>query len=133
MTHISEIHIRFGDIDAMGHVNNSIYLQYFEQARMLWFKEMIGSDWNWTTDGIVLAHCEIDYKQPLYLHDRAVIETSIEQQGRASFTVGYRIIKTEDDRELLVATGNTVLVCFDHQSQKAKSIPKEWRKRMSAT
>ena len=60
MPHTSVIPVRFSDIDAMGHVNNAIYLNYFEQARMSFFQESIGKEWDWKKDGIVLGRNEID-------------------------------------------------------------------------
>ncbi len=130
MKHTSDIYIRYGDIDAMGHVNNAIYLQYFEQARMAWFKGLIGSKWDWNTDGIILARNEIDYKLPLLLHDKAVVETTVDSVGSKSMTLSYRILKKHNDLDLLVATGKSVLVCFDHKTQKTKEVPQSWKDRM---
>ncbi|MFV1985411.1 MAG: acyl-CoA thioesterase [Thiohalomonadales bacterium] len=127
MKHITIIHIRYNDIDTMGHVNNAAYLQYFEQARIEWFTQTIGSEWDWKTAGFVLARNEIDYKQPLLLHDKAIVETSVENIGIKSFTLCYNVIKKQKDLDLLVASGKSVLVCFDNKTQKTKPIPEEWR------
>ena len=43
--------IRFADIDAMGHVNNAVYFSYFEQARIHFFRQWIGLEWNWNEHG----------------------------------------------------------------------------------
>ena len=133
MKYTNKIYIRYADIDAMGHVNNAVYLQYFEQARMAWFKQSIGSEWNWNSAGIVLVRNEIDYKSPLLLHDKAIVETSVEHIGTKSITLSYRVLKKQHDMDMLVATGKSVLVCFDNKTQKSKSIPEVWRERLSTT
>ncbi len=132
MKHITTIYIRYADIDTMGHVNNAVYLQYFEQARIEWFNQTIGSEWHWDSAGIVLARIEIDYKQPLLLYDNAIVETSVENIGTKSFTLCYRVIKKQNDLDVLVASGKSILVCFDNKTKTTKSIPDEWRERFSA-
>ncbi len=132
MKHITTINIRYADIDTMGHVNNAVYLQYFEQARIEWFNQTIGSQWHWNSAGMVLARIEIDYEQPLLLYDNAIVETSLENIGTKSFTLCYNVIKKHKGLELLIATGKSVLVCFDYETQKTKPISDEWRKRFTA-
>lgn len=130
MKYISHIYIRYGDLDTMGHVNNAVYLQYFEQARIEWFKHAIGTKWDWNSAGIVLARNEIDYKQALLLYDEARVEISLEHIGSKSITLSYQVIKKHNNLDLLVATGKSVLVCFDHKTQKTKPVPQAWRERL---
>ena len=51
----ARIFVRLTDLDILGHVNNAIYLTYFEMARMHYFAEMVGTEWNWMEEGVVLA------------------------------------------------------------------------------
>lgn len=115
--------IRFADIDAMGHVNNAVYFSYFEQARIHFFREMIGGKWDWTTDGILVAHNEIDYKMPVLLNDHIEIHTWCSQIGQKSFTVHYEVRRGEQ----ICSSGKSVLVCFNHATQKTQEIPSIWR------
>ena len=41
------IQVRFSDIDAMGHVNNAVYLSYFELARVYYFEKIMNESWDW--------------------------------------------------------------------------------------
>ena len=43
----AKISVRFADCDMMGHVNNAVYLSYFEEARMHYFAQMVDENWNW--------------------------------------------------------------------------------------
>ena len=61
------VEIRFKDIDLAGHVHNSVYLSYFEQARMMLFAEFVADDWDWKEPCTHLAHWSWDYVY--LLHD----------------------------------------------------------------
>ena len=43
----ANIQVRFSDLDVLGHVNNTIYFSYFELARVHYFRELLGIDWDW--------------------------------------------------------------------------------------
>ena len=106
-----KIEVRFRDIDSMGHVNNAVYLSYFEQARMAWFKELVGFEWNWIDAGILVARHEIDYKRPISLNDEITIFTWCESMGNSSLVMAYEIMNGEN---ILYTQGKTVIVCFDY-------------------
>lgn len=129
-SHTCSINIRFADIDVMGHVNNAVYLSYFEQARMAYFKELLGGEWDWNHHGILLARNEIDYKLPVLLHDELEITTRLTHMGKKSLTLSYRLeIEREGQREVC-AEGKSILVCFDYHENRTIEVPNEWRKKM---
>jgi acyl-CoA thioester hydrolase len=127
MKHISKIGVRFADIDAMGHVNNAVYLNYFEQARMAFFNDSVGSDWDWRKDGIVLARNEVDYISPIFLQDNVSIETLVESIGRKSMTLSYEVFKAKGEKRHLFAKGKSVIVSFNYLLGKTTEIPERWR------
>lgn len=122
------VHIRLNDLDSFGHVNNAVYLTYFEEARLMFFHDLIGTEWNWHKHGVILARNEIDYKLPLDLSDNAKIEVWISALGRKSFEVSYRITKQTEDGNATCTTGKSVAVCIDYQTRKTIPVPDEWRK-----
>jgi acyl-CoA thioester hydrolase len=121
------IAIRFADIDVMGHVNNAVYLSYFEQARVHFFEEHLQQHWDWRKAGVVIARHEIDYLAPLYLNDKAFVETWISRMGTKSYDMSYRIVKASTSGEQLICKGSTVLVAFDHNTGKSQQIPLAFR------
>jgi len=125
--HRSAIQIRFSDIDAMGHVNNAVYLSYFEQARMSFFEHRVKGEWDWKKDGIILARNEVDYRLPLLLKDIAYIDTWIEKMGTKSMDIAYNIYKQEGEQEQLCASGASVIVAFDFTTGRTTAIPEIWR------
>jgi len=119
----AKIQVRFSDLDVLGHVNNNIYLSYFEMARVHYFKEMLGVDWNWKTAGFVLAKNEIEYIKSVLLTDEPTIEIYVDQIGTKSFTLGYEL-KVKDQ---IYTKGKSVQVCFDSTTQQSIPVPEKMR------
>ncbi|MEX1192365.1 MAG: thioesterase family protein [Brumimicrobium sp.] len=113
----AKIQVRFADCDMMGHVNNAVYLTYFEQARMHYFEQLIGSDWDYRNDGILLVKNEVVYLKPVLLHDIPEIYLHLVDMGEKSFTLGYEVKVNDEVR----TTGVSKLVCFDFSTQE--SVP----------
>ena len=126
MQHTSKINIRFRDIDAMGHVNNAVYLTYFEEARIAMFKDMIKTEWNWKKNGVLLVKNEVEYLRPILSRDEVFITTRIEKIGTKSFDVGYVFANAQNS--IIYTKGKSVLVCFDYEKQETINFPDEWRK-----
>ncbi|MFT4659783.1 MAG: acyl-CoA thioester hydrolase [Patiriisocius sp.] len=125
---ITKIHIRFADIDSMGHVNNATYLSYFEQARMDFFQKKFNGEWDWQKDGIVLVKNEIEYLIPVFLNDSIFIETTISKVGSKSFTLTYMVKKINGDSEIFCTKGLSILVSYDLIKMASKVIPPKWKK-----
>jgi acyl-CoA thioester hydrolase len=126
-----KIEVRFADIDVMGHVNNAIYLSYFEQARMKFFEELVGKEWDWETHGILLARNEIDYRAPVLLNDQVYVETELVEMGIKSMTVGYKVKVEREGKEIICTEGKSVLVAFDYHKGKSQPIPKDWKEKLA--
>lgn len=113
-----KVHVRFSDLDVLGHVNNSVYLTYFECARVYYFKHMLGTDWDWASDSVVLVKNEVEYMRPILLHDVPEIEIYTKHIGSKSFTFGYNI-RVND---VLYSTGASTLVAYDVPTQSTIAI-----------
>ncbi|HAA01458.1 MAG TPA: acyl-CoA thioesterase [Flavobacteriales bacterium] len=125
--HVCRMEVRFVDIDVMGHVNNAVYLNYFEQARMHFFAAKIGTEWDWVNHGILLARNEVEYKQPTRLHEDVHIEVWIGKVGGKSLEMEYEVFVPSGNDRILKAFGKSVLVCFDYKQQCTIPIPEQWR------
>lgn len=115
----AKIQVRFSDLDIMGHVNNSIYLSYFEYARVHYFKELLGEHWDWTENGVLLVRNEVEYISPIFLNDEPVITIRTEHIGSKSFTMLYRI----EVNGKHCTSGKSVLVCYDAKRDVTIEIP----------
>jgi len=121
------IKVRFRDVDSMGHVNNAVYLNYFEEARIGFFEQLVGLEWDWKEFGILVARHEIDYRLPVELNDRVHVETWCEHIGKTSIIMMYNV-HTQNG---ICTSGKTVLVCFDYSSKKKISVPDIWRSKLA--
>ncbi|MBL6668212.1 MAG: acyl-CoA thioesterase [Crocinitomicaceae bacterium] len=118
-----QIQIRFADIDSMGHVNNAVYLSYFEFTRVYYFNKLLGKNWDWDSKGIILAHTELSFIKPIELNDKAFIEIEIGNIGTKSFTFHYTI---QVDGQI-TTKGSSTLVAFNTKLQKSMAIPAEMK------
>ena len=119
----ARIHVRLTDLDILGHVNNAMYLTYFEIARMHYFSALVGNHWNWMEEGVVLVKNEVEYLKPILIHDIPFVKVYLVQMGTKSFTLGYEIMVNDQ----LVTTGLSVLVAFNSKIQSTIEIPEKMK------
>lgn len=113
-----KVQVRFSDLDVLGHVNNSVYLTYFESTRVYYFTHLLGTEWDWTTDSVVLVKNEVEYKRPILLHDVPEIEMYTAHIGSKSFTFAYNIRVNG----VLYSKGTSTLVAYDVDTQSTVLI-----------
>ncbi|MDC0303652.1 acyl-CoA thioesterase [Flavobacteriales bacterium] len=122
--------VRFRDTDALGHVNNAVYLSWMELGRMA-FTDAILPEIDWTKIGFILAHVSIDYLEPVFLGDNVKVHMRADKIGGKSVVLECLITKTDNDGERPTAKGNNIIVAFDYQTNKSVPIPESWKKAMS--
>ncbi|MFK8045520.1 MAG: acyl-CoA thioesterase [Crocinitomicaceae bacterium] len=118
----TKIQIRFSDCDMLNHVNNAIYLQYFETARIHFLTSEL-PEWDWNEQGIILANNNIDYLKPLFLTDECHITVFCTKIGQSSFTLGYHVFVKNSEEQILKSKGESVLVCFNFKTSQKMTIP----------
>jgi acyl-CoA thioester hydrolase len=126
-----EVPVRFSDTDAMGHVNNARYLHFMEEGRVAYFKAIF-PDRNPRDAAslfpFILADAQCAFKSPVVFGETVVVSLGVVEMKNSSFVVEYEMTTKEDGR--LVASGRTVLVCYDYGAGKSVSIPKDLRERI---
>lgn len=123
----TSVQIRFKDIDPLGHVNNANHLSYIEMARVNYFEEVVGSNINWASTGIILARVAVDYRMAIMLHDKVFVYTGCVKIGTKSFTLRSLIIKEQQGEEILLAETEAVLVCYDYTRKQTIPMPEQWK------
>jgi len=124
----TDIAIRFSDIDAVGHVNNAVYLTYFEVARFNYWRDV--TDWDLKETGIIVGRSEINYLKPVTIDDRLICYVRVIRIGNSSFDVMHVLVKLTDKGEEICTTCKTVCISYDYTANKSIPIPKEGRKKM---
>ncbi len=122
------IEVRFADMDLFGHVNNAVYLTYFEVARSNYWNQII--KWDWQKMGIIIARAEIDFKRPLKLNEPLTAYVKTSRIGTRSWDLEYVLTTEINGEKLIIATGKTVQVAIDYKLNKTSVIPEPEKQRM---
>jgi acyl-CoA thioester hydrolase len=118
--------VRWRDLDAFSHVNNSTFLTYIEEARLQWFQSLPGP---WLSEDIapVLAATHVNYRRPIEWPERLVVELFADRIGNTSLTIGHRILSARD-AEIVYSDGHSVLVWIDRHGGRPASLPEAVRR-----
>ncbi|WP_295768669.1 thioesterase family protein [uncultured Mucilaginibacter sp.] len=123
------IPIRFSDIDAYGNVSNTIYLTFFEIARLSYWKEI--AQWDFNSCGVILGRSEVNYLKPIKVDDQIACYLRTSRIGNSSFDVMYVLVKINaDGEEEICTTGKSVCISYDYANLKSVPIPANERQRM---
>jgi acyl-CoA thioester hydrolase len=128
LQHVHRLVVRWGDMDAMGHVNNACYFTYFEQVRGAWMQE---TGLPITTDeaGWVVARNACDYKRPVAYPATLEIRLFTGQLGAASLPTFYEV--REDGDDALCARGEATLVLVSRETGRPTRLSDELRAALS--
>jgi acyl-CoA thioester hydrolase len=118
--HEIQVTVRFGETDALGHINNTSYFIYLEEARIRFIEtlgyKMDSENWNF-----ILASTKCDFISQGYFDQRLAIHSYVSKIGTKSFQLEHDITCTQT-REL-IAKGNAIMVYFDFEKQRSEQIP----------
>ncbi|WP_250657800.1 acyl-CoA thioesterase [Alkalimarinus coralli] len=117
---------RFNDTDALGHISNTSFPVWFEEARTALF-EIFHPSLDIETWPLILAKTEIDFLAQTYWGSEVKITTYIGKLGSSS----CHIIQEARQKEKLVARGLAILIYFDYETNKSVSIPQDIREKLS--
>lgn len=127
----TEIQVRINDIDLLGHVNNAIWQEYFDVARIHYFNDILGSIRFDGEDALVIANVNTNYMSSLFFKDKVWIETKVSQIGTKSLKM-YQLIKAmRKDTEILAGVSEATMVCVNRITNKSSLIPDRWRKQIN--
>ena len=123
-----EIPIRWGDMDAMGHVNNTVYFRYMEQARISWFDEMrLRPDP--AGDGPVIVNAACSFVRQFEYPGTVLARHYVGELGRSSIMTYVDMLRTGDPDQVY-AHGSAKVVWVNFPRQKSVPMPDTIRKLM---
>ena len=128
LAHVERIPIRWGDMDAMGHVNNTVYFRYMEQARISWFGALVPEDEAWQSTGIVIANAICNYRRPITYPGTVEVKLFVGPPGGSSVPTYYELRVGNDATPY--ADGEAVVVFIDLKLQKPARMPEDIRQRL---
>ena len=112
------ISVRWRDLDTYNHVNNSVFLSYLEEARLVWLRGLQG-EWKSATSAPVIASSRLDFRKQREWPGEVAVETWAERVGNSSLTLGHRILS--GNGEIVYCDATVVLVWINPAN--ATSIP----------
>ena len=127
-----ELDTRWGDMDALGHINHATYLSYCETVRVAWFEQLSGRIGESAGAGPVLAQVRCDYRLPVVHPARLRVSMHGHVPGRSSVRTDYEIRDAEQP-ERLYATSTAIVVWVDYQDGKSRPLPPSIRDVLPAT
>lgn len=125
--HQVDFPVRWGDMDALGHINNIIYFQYFEIVRLSWFESCGIAPLATTNEGMVIVDNHAHYLRPVVYPMHVTIRMGGHTPGRSSFVSTYTL--TVDDE--VFTTGSAKIVWIDIAAGKSVTLPESIRQAVS--
>lgn len=121
--------VRWGDMDALGHVNNARYLTFFETGRIAYFAGL-GPDKRIAIEGVtpVLAHVEVDYLKPVEFPATLQVCVRVVRVGTTSLEWEHLVLDKASGEA--VAMGRAVLVSFDFEKRTKAPLPESVRRKI---
>ena len=120
---------RFRDTDAMGHINNAVYVTYIEVARQEYWRAFKG-DHNYRVVPFIFARVEMDFRSEALMHELLELRIRCSWVGTKSFAFEYEIREATTQR--LVVEANSVQVFYDYAAKQSIPCPPEMRAHLEA-
>jgi len=113
--------VTWGEMDAFGHVNNTVYFRYFETARIKYFEE-IGLTEMLSSSGIgpILAETSCKYQKPLFYPDTLTVGARVVSMGNSSIVIEHLVVS---DKVGVAASGQAIVVIYDYNKAVKTAIP----------
>lgn len=117
------IPIRWGDMDAMGHLNNGTYFRYLETARIDWM-HAIGFEPDPAGEGMVIVNAFCNFYRQIEYPGQVLARMYVSDPGRTTFETWCTLART-DAPDVICAEGGATTIWVDFPKQKAKELP-DW-------
>ena len=126
--HVMPLQIRFNDVDKFGHVNNTVYFQFYDTAKTDYFSSVCkGVDWEHVA--IVVVKIEAEFVAQIKSDSHIAGRTRVVKIGHKSFHLEQEVFDT--DTQEVKSRCLSVMVLYDLVHQRAMDFPDEWRQQIS--
>lgn len=128
LVHVMRMPIRWGDMDALGHVNNTVYFRYIETARIAWF-EQTGAIPDPSREGPVIVTANCTFVKQLTYPGEIEVSTYVGPPGRSSFELSHdiRLVGADGQAGDLHAEGGVKVVWVNFLEEKSAPLPEALR------
>ena len=119
---------RFNDVDMFGHLNNSVYLQFADLAKMRYFMQFMDGRFDPMRLGLVVANINCDFYHPAYVQEELEVLTAVSSISISSLVMEQRIVNASGEVKCIV---RTVMVSFDPRTATSVPVTDQWRSDIS--
>lgn len=128
--HTMNVQIRFNDIDALGHVNNAIYMEFFDLGKANYLMAANGGPVDWRAANIVVANVNCNYMAPVFFHEKIAVQTQVTYIRDRSIKFLQQLINVETEQ--VKCQCEVIMVGFDVENGVSIPISDEWRSLLTA-
>ena len=125
---IFPIQVRMTDLDPFGHVNNSVYLSYYDLGRLNYIQQVTGKELDWNTLDSVLVHVSCDFKDSILFNDTVFVGTKVVETGNRSIKMLQHIFT--ENPYCLKSTCYSILSGFDKEKNCSKPISTDLKEKI---
>ncbi len=128
--HEIPLQLRFNDIDILGHLNNSVYFNFFDLGKSRYFEAVRGEKLDWRSADVVIASIQANFLAPVFYNEPLSVQTAVTEIGNKSFKMLQRIINTQTGQTKCTCT--SIMVGFDIATIQSKEISQDWKEDIMA-
>lgn len=121
-----KVQIRFSDLDALNHVNNSFQSQYYDLGRIDYFEKVMGRELDWSKVVVVIVHTENNFFSPIVQGEEIFVESKLVKFGNRSMTMNQRLV---DSKGVVKGTCRTILAGFNRDTNASAQIEEDFKRR----
>jgi acyl-CoA thioester hydrolase len=127
--HHQPVQMRFNDIDVLGHLNNSVYFEFYDLAKLNYFIDVLTDSFKTDEVGMAVVNVNCDFLAQSFINEPLEVISAVTAVSERSLRLEQRIVN--------VTTGEVKSVCrsvmagFDVRTASSAAIDDEWRKRLS--
>jgi acyl-CoA thioesterase FadM len=119
------IAIRITDLNYGGHVGNDTVLTLIHEVRMQFLKKFNYTELDFAGTSLIMSDVAIEFKNEVFYGDVLTASVIANDFTRVGFDIYYKLSKTIDDKETVVAIAKTGMICFNYTNKKVVAVPEE--------
>ena len=127
--HRLPLQIRFSDVDVLGHVNNTVYMAFYDTGKAGYMTAVLGKKISWKEVDTVIANIDCSFIAPIFFGENIEVLTRCDHIGDKSFTLLQMIRETETGQ--VKSLCKTVMVAFDPKTQTSATLTDNWRHKLA--
>jgi acyl-CoA thioester hydrolase len=125
---VLKLPIDWGDLDYFRHINNIAYYKYIQASRVKYLEKIGLMQMHRKTNiGPILASCKCDFKKPLFYPGQVIVHSRVDLIKNTSISIYHKIM---DDKNIIVAEAQDIIVVYDFIKDKKTALPEKIRKRI---